>query len=201
MFAPGLLTGELIARTSPAAVMLAGLLCFGATMAVALSSQSFVSFVAALVRLRQHFGTRIDVLYHQLCGVSSRAPSVMCRLLEQVLTGVGWNFLFTAGTTALTLLPIAKDELAVAQAATEVLTWTATVVCALLAGYVQARGGWNAVGWSATPVLALTFLVIGAHVMAGFCDRGAGHSPSAPKGKDAPAPAPVDVESDSGPRP
>ena len=105
MFLPGLVTGDIIRRTSCATVMAAGVLLYGCTIAVALRGETTSHFVAALV-----------------------------------CVGLGWNFLYTAGSAMLvkSVGPAARPK---AQAMAETTQQLGNLTASVASGVAVANRG------------------------------------------------------------
>ncbi len=121
MFAPGFVTGHLITRWGALRVMGAGLLLYGACVAIALQGVDLHHFTAALF-----------------------------------LLGVGWNFLFTGGTT-LSLQAYAPEERDRAQGAMNFIMFAVMAVSSFSSGaLVSAAQGWRWINLgSLLPVLLM----------------------------------------------
>lgn len=78
--------------------------------------------------------------------------------IAMALVGVGWNFMFTAGTTLLlqTYTPVEKAKI---QGINDFFVFGTVAVCSLLAGVIYQVGGWASVNLAAAPLLVL---VLGA---------------------------------------
>jgi MFS family permease len=78
-----------------------------------------------------------------------------------ILLGVGWNFLFVAGTA---LLPraYAEEERFRAQALNDLCIFSTQAVAALAAGSALAWLGWNGLLWFALPLIVLHLAVMAA---------------------------------------
>jgi predicted MFS family arabinose efflux permease len=124
MFAPGFVTGSLIARFGVLRVIAAGLLLMAGAVAVALHGLSVMHFVVALA-----------------------------------LVGVGWNFMYTGGTTLLTesYRPVEKARV---QGANDLVLFVTMGATSLASGALVTTAGWEVANWAALPVL----LVIGIAV-------------------------------------
>ena len=92
-----------------------------------------------------------DEYFVHLSGVS-----FLNFLLGLVLIGVGWNFLFTAGTTLLTetYLP----EKAKVQGLNDFFIWGTISIGAVASGAVQYSIGWNAVNLLMVPLIVVVLL-------------------------------------------
>ena len=74
--------------------------------------------------------------------------------LALVLLGVGWNFLFTGGTTLVTELH-SPAEKAKTQAAHDFTVFTGVAAAALLSGALHEAVGWQTMNYAVLPFLAL----------------------------------------------
>ncbi len=70
------------------------------------------------------------------------------------LVGVGWNFMFTAGTTLL-LQTYTPAEKATIQGINDFFVFGTVAVCSLAAGATYQAVGWAAVNLAAVPLLVL----------------------------------------------
>ena len=71
-----------------------------------------------------------------------------------VLLGVGWNFLFTGGTTLITEIH-SPAEKAKTQAAHDFTVFTGVAAAALLSGALHEAVGWQTMNYAVLPFLAL----------------------------------------------
>ena len=74
-----------------------------------------------------------------------------------VLVGIGWNFLFTGGTTLLTET-YTSEEKAKVQGLNDFFIWGTISVGAVTSGAVQHSIGWSAVNLVMAPLVVLVFL-------------------------------------------
>jgi MFS family permease len=72
--------------------------------------------------------------------------------------GIGWNFMYVAGTTLLAR-SYRPEERAATQATSEFATYAATATASLLAGQFLARWGWASVNLAVLPLLAVAVIV------------------------------------------
>jgi MFS family permease len=76
-----------------------------------------------------------------------------------IMLGLGWNFLYIAGTSELTKC-YRPSERAKAQAFNDCATFSAVAVCSLTAGAVEQTLGWDGVLWGATLPVSLIALAL-----------------------------------------
>ncbi|MEE2995884.1 MAG: MFS transporter [Pseudomonadota bacterium] len=74
-----------------------------------------------------------------------------------VLVGVGWNFLFTGGTTLLTET-YSQEEKSKVQGLNDFFIWGTISIGAVTSGAVQQSIGWNAVNLVMAPLVVIVFL-------------------------------------------
>ena len=112
--------------------------------------------------------TRFGVLNVMLAGVALLIASVAINLhgdsfehfwLALMLLGVGWNFLFTGGTTLVTTT-YTPSERAKTQAANDFLVFGTTGLASLSAGILHEIVGWSALNVIALPFVALALLAV-----------------------------------------
>jgi len=109
-------------------------------------------------------------LIYVLClGVALMGSQLFNYWLSLVLLGIGWNFLFLAGTN---LLPRAyqPEERFRVQAMNDFLVFTVQATVALSAGWFLAQLGWRGLLWSCVPLLLVFVIML-------WLWRGALHSP------------------------
>ena len=75
------------------------------------------------------------------------------------VVGVGWNFMFTAGTTLL-LQTYTLAEKAKIQGINDFFVFGTVAVCSLAAGATYQAVGWAAVNLAALPLLVLVVVAI-----------------------------------------
>ena len=96
-----------------------------------------------------------------LCGTSIivhlSGVSFLNFFLGLVLIGVGWNFLFTAGTTLLTETYLPSEKAKV-QGLNDSFIWGTISVGAVASGAVQYSIGWNAVNLLMVPLIVVVLL-------------------------------------------
>ncbi len=74
-----------------------------------------------------------------------------------VLLGVGWNFMFVAGTTMVTET-YQPAEKAIVQGVNDFLVFGTAALCSLLSGVLQTSFGWETVNLSAIPLLMIVLV-------------------------------------------
>ena len=96
-----------------------------------------------------------------LCGASIvihlSGIGFMNFLSGLVLLGIGWNFLFTGGTTLLTQT-YTPEEKAKVQGLNDFFIWGTISVGAVTSGAVQHAVGWSAVNLVMAPMVVAVFL-------------------------------------------
>jgi MFS family permease len=127
MYAPGFVTGGVIARLGVLKVIFVGVGLMAACVAVALSGTTIAHFVLALV-----------------------------------LLGVGWNFMYTGGTTLLTEA-YAPGEKSRTQGANDVIVFTTMGVSSFSSGMLVSAAGWEAMNAGALPLLAVVAVAVVWH--------------------------------------
>lgn len=124
MYAPGFVTGHLIARFGVLRVIVVGVALVGGCVAVALAGNTVMHFLVALV-----------------------------------LLGVGWNFMYTGGTTLLTEA-YAPEEKAKAQGANDLAIFSTMAISSVSSGALVSTAGWERMNWGAIPVLAIVLAAV-----------------------------------------
>lgn len=124
MYAPGFITGSLIARFGALRVIAAGATLMGLCIAIALSGVEVWQFWAALL-----------------------------------LLGVGWNFMYTGGTTLLTE-SYAPGERAKTQGVNDFLIFAVMGVSSFSAGALVNAAGWQAMNAGSLPVVLAVVLAV-----------------------------------------
>ncbi len=76
-----------------------------------------------------------------------------------ILLGVGWNFMFVAGTTMVTET-YTPAEKAIVQGVNDFLVFGIAAISSLLAGVVQTSLGWKAVNLSSIPLLGVVVIAL-----------------------------------------
>ena len=87
-------------------------------------------------------------------AVNLSGDSLMHLRVAMALVGLGWNFMFTGGTTLL-LQTYTPAEKAKVQGVNDFFVFGTVAVCSLLAGGTYQSVGWAAVNLSAVPLLVL----------------------------------------------
>jgi MFS family permease len=112
--------------------------------------------------------TRFGVLNVMLVGVALLFASIAINLhgitlehfwLALTLLGVGWNFLFTGGTTLVTTT-YTPAERAKTQAANDFMVFGTTGLASLSAGILHEVVGWSALNVIAVPLVGLALLAV-----------------------------------------
>ena len=93
-------------------------------------------------------------------AVNLSGDSLIHLRFAMALVGVGWNFMFTGGTTLL-LQTYTPAEKAKTQGINDFFVFGTVAVCSLLAGATYQTVGWAAVNLAAVPLLVL---VIAANI-------------------------------------
>lgn len=103
------------------------------------------------------------VLYVLVLLIALNGHAMLHYWWALVILGVGWNFLFLAGTT---LLPAAYRgaERFKTQAVNDVTIFAVQALVSLLAGWVLYRYGWSVQVWLCVPVVILLLLTSGWYV-------------------------------------
>jgi len=124
MFAPGFVTGSLIARFGVLRIVGVGLALMGTAVAVALNGTSVPHFAVSMA-----------------------------------LVGVGWNFMYTGGTTLLTesYAPVEKARV---QGVNDFVLFATLAASSLTSGALVTSAGWDTANWAAIPVLAVIAVAI-----------------------------------------
>ena len=76
-----------------------------------------------------------------------------------VLNGVGWNFLYVAGTTLLTET-YRPEEKAKVQGANDLLIFATMAISSFFSGLIIVEAGWKAVNLSALPLIGILIVAI-----------------------------------------
>ena len=124
MFAPGFVTGSVIARFGVVRIVGVGLALMGTAVAVALNGTSVPHFAVSMA-----------------------------------LVGVGWNFMYTGGTTLLTesYAPVEKARV---QGVNDFVLFATLAASSLTSGALVTSAGWDTANWAAIPVLAVIAVAI-----------------------------------------
>lgn len=115
-------------------------------------------------KLIARFGERAVMIAGSLLLAASTLASLLGHEVPHywiglVLLGIGWNFLFTAGTTLLAT-HYAGPERHRAQAINDFIVFTSQACVSLLAGVAVATVGWQWTNLSVVPLLALTIWIV-----------------------------------------
>jgi predicted MFS family arabinose efflux permease len=78
-----------------------------------------------------------------------------------ILVGLGWNFMYTGGTTLLTE-SYAPSEKAHVQGVNDLILFVTMGISSLTSGALIAAGGWDVANWAAVPVLAVIAIAVSA---------------------------------------
>jgi MFS family permease len=78
-----------------------------------------------------------------------------------ILLGLGWNFMYTGGTTLLTE-SYAPTERAHVQGVNDLIVFVTMGVSSLTSGALIAAGGWDVANWAGVPVLAVIAIAVTA---------------------------------------
>jgi MFS family permease len=124
MFAPGLVTGSLIARFGVLPVIVAGCLLMLACVAIALSGVDLMQFLSALF-----------------------------------LLGVGWNFMYTGGTTLLTSSYRPSEKMRV-QGFTDFCVFSVMITSSASSGALLHVNGWSVLNALSLPFVLLVLALV-----------------------------------------
>ena len=94
------------------------------------------------------------VAYAACVWIGSSSQSVMAFWGSLVLLGVGWNFLFVAGTALLPTTYRAGEQFK-AQAINEAIVYSVQAIASLSAGWALAQIGWQSLPWWWLPLCLL----------------------------------------------
>lgn len=112
----------------------------------------------------------IGVTAMLLCLILSlHDNSFMHYWLALVLLGIGWNFLFIAGTTALSYTHSTSEKFS-AQAVNDGVVFSLQAIAALSSGAIMKFWGWQAIQWISFPLLLTLLILI-------FYQKSTQHSP------------------------
>ncbi len=92
-------------------------------------------------------------------AVNLSGDSLFHLRIAMAVVGIGWNFMFTAGTTLL-LHTYTPAEKAKAQGVNDFFVFGSVAVCSLAAGATYQAVGWTAVNLVAVPLLVLVVAVV-----------------------------------------
>ena len=100
------------------------------------------------------------ILLNILCiGINISGSEVLNYWSALILLGMGWNFMFVAGTTMVTET-YHPAEKAIVQGVNDFLVFGVAAISSLLAGTLQTSLGWEAVNLSSIPLLGLAFIAL-----------------------------------------
>jgi len=100
------------------------------------------------------------ILLNVLCiAINLAGTDVLNYWSSLILLGMGWNFMFVAGTTMVTET-YKPAEKAIVQGVNDFLVFGTAAVSSLLAGVVQTSLGWRAVNLSSIPFLGVAVLAL-----------------------------------------
>jgi len=95
------------------------------------------------------------ILFNFICiAINISGTEVINYWSALVLLGVGWNFMFVAGTTMVTET-YQPAEKAIVQGVNDFLVFGTAAICSLLSGVLQTSYGWEIVNLSALPLLLI----------------------------------------------
>jgi MFS family permease len=92
-------------------------------------------------------------------AVNLTGDTLMHLRIAMALVGLGWNFMFTGGTTLL-LQTYKPSEKAKVQGINDFFVFGTVAVCSLLAGGTYQSVGWSAVNLAAVPLLVLVLVSV-----------------------------------------
>ncbi len=100
------------------------------------------------------------ILLNILCiGINISGREVLNYWSALILLGMGWNFMFVAGTTMVTET-YHPAEKAIVQGVNDFLVFGVAAISSLLAGTLQTSLGWEAVNLSSIPLLGLASIAL-----------------------------------------
>jgi len=100
------------------------------------------------------------ILLNVLCiAINLAGTDVFNYWSSLILLGMGWNFMFVAGTT-MVIETYSPAEKAIVQGVNDFLVFGTAAVSSLLAGVVQTSLGWRAVNLSSIPFLGVAVLAL-----------------------------------------
>lgn len=100
------------------------------------------------------------ILLNFLCiGINFAGTYVFNYWAALMLLGMGWNFMFVAGTTMITET-YRPAEKAIVQGVNDFFVFGAAAISSLLAGVVQTNWGWEAVNLSSIPLLGIVGIAL-----------------------------------------
>ena len=100
----------------------------------------------------------IGILLNFICiGINISGTEVINYWSALVLLGVGWNFMFVAGTTMVTET-YQPAEKAIVQGVNDFLVFGTAALSSLLSGVLQTSFGWETVNLSTVPLLLIVLI-------------------------------------------
>ncbi len=115
----------------------------------------------------------VGVLLNLLCiAIALSGVEVMHFLISMFLVGVGWNFLFTAGT-ALSLQAYQPEEKDKAQGAINFCVFTVMMVTSFSSGALVTTGGWTLLNIISLIPVGITGAAVLWYVMQGRASKSA----------------------------
>ncbi len=100
------------------------------------------------------------ILLNVLCiAINLAGTDVFNYWSSLILLGMGWNFMFVAGTT-MVIETYSPAEKAIVQGVNDFLVFGTAAVSSLLAGVVQTSQGWRVVNLSSIPLLGVAVLAL-----------------------------------------
>jgi predicted MFS family arabinose efflux permease len=115
----------------------------------------------------------VGVVLNLLCiAVALSGVDVMHFLISMFLVGVGWNFLFTAGT-ALSLQAYQPEEKDKAQGAINFCVFAVMMITSFSSGALVTTGGWTLLNYISLIPIGITGLAILWYVMQGRAPKAA----------------------------
>jgi MFS family permease len=102
----------------------------------------------------------VGILLNLLCiGINFAGTDVLNYWAALILLGMGWNFMFVAGTTMVTET-YRPSEKAIVQGVNDFFVFGSAAISSLLAGVVQNSLGWVAVNLSSIPLLGIVGIAL-----------------------------------------
>jgi len=103
------------------------------------------------------------ILLNLLCiAINLSGTDVLNYWVALILLGMGWNFMFIAGTTMVTET-YRPAEKAIVQGVNDLFVFGAAAISSLFAGVIQTNWGWEAVNLSAIPLLVIVVIALLLH--------------------------------------
>lgn len=164
-------TMYLVMASTPLQMMLCG---FGvAASADVIRAHSVAMYAPGFVtgRLIQKFGVHQIIMAGGVITLSCvfinlfEPPLIGTFFVALALLGIGWNFMFTGGTTLLTSAHSAEERIRV-QTTHDFIVFGSAAVTAVTSGAIETTIGWNALNLTVIPPVLIAFLVIGWHWVA-----------------------------------